>query len=85
VALILDLAVLAIAAVVVGSLALLTWTFAVSIVHAVHRGRRQVATARAATADAEHRIRALGRRGLGQDHGATFGPEADADGDHTIR
>jgi hypothetical protein len=58
VALILDLAVLAIAAVVVGSLALLTWTFAVSTVHAVERGRRQVAGARSTATDAEARIRA---------------------------
>jgi len=72
VALILDLAVLAIAAVVVGSLALLSWTFAVSTVHAVERGRRQVAGARTAAADAEAWIRRGG-----------IAPETD--GDHTER
>ena len=61
-ALILDLAVLAIAAVVVGSLALLTWTFAVSGVHSVRRGRLEIAAARSAVADAEARIQAFGRR-----------------------
>ena len=78
-ALILDLAVLAIAAVVVGSLALLTWTFAVSGVHSVRRGRLEVGAARSAVADAEARIQAFGRRAR-----ATHGDSrADEPGEHT--
>lgn len=83
-ALILDLAVLAIAAVVVGSLALLSWTIAVSSVHSVRRGRAEVATARARVADAEMRILAAGRsaRTAGYDVTA-LGRRADEDGEHT--
>jgi hypothetical protein len=84
VALILDLAVLAIAAVVVGSLALLIWTLAVSSVQSVRRGRAQVATARAVAADAEARIEAAGRRAR-DTYGDEFGPHADVDGEHTDR
>jgi hypothetical protein len=80
VALILDLAVIAIAAVVVGSLALLTWTFAVSSVLAVRRGRQQVAAARAEVAVAERRIMAASRRARTS---SGEGPAADADGGHT--
>ena len=78
-ALILDLAVLAIAAVVVGSLALLTWTFAVSSVHSVRRGRLEIAAARSAVADAEARIQAFGQRARTA-HGDS---RADEDGEHT--
>ena len=80
-ALILDLAVLAIAAVVVGSLALLTWTFAVSSVHSVQRGRLDVAAARSAVADAEARIQAVGRRARAA-HGRGDS-RADEPGEHT--
>jgi hypothetical protein len=83
VALILDLAVLAIAAVVVGSLALLSWTFAVSTVHAVERGRGQVAGARAATARAEAAIRAAPTRGSGDQRHAAGGTVAETDGEQT--
>ncbi len=61
--LILDLAVTAIAAVVVGSLALLAWTLGVSSVRSVRRARRDVAMARAAVGRAEARITALARAG----------------------
>lgn len=54
--LILDLAVAALALVVVGSLAALTWTLAVSAVRATTRGRQRVAAARLRVADAEARL-----------------------------
>jgi len=83
VALILDLAVLAIAAVVVGSLALLSWTFAVSTVHAVERGRRQVAAAGATTARAEAAVRAAATRASrDQGHDAAH-PVHQTDGEQT--
>ena len=53
VGLILDLAVVAIAVVVVGSLAVLTWTLAVTAVRSVHRERRRVETARRQVTDTE--------------------------------
>jgi len=56
VGLILDLAVVAIAVVVVGSLALLTWTLAVSAVRSVNRERRRVESARRKVADMETRL-----------------------------
>jgi hypothetical protein len=56
VGLILDLAVLAIALVVVTSLALLTWTIGVSSVRAVHHQRDRVADARRSVARTERRI-----------------------------
>jgi len=56
VGLILDLAVAALALVVIGSLGLLAWTLAVSGVRAVHRGRRQVSVLRDTVADGEARI-----------------------------
>ncbi|HEX2767482.1 MAG TPA: hypothetical protein VHR55_12705 [Candidatus Limnocylindria bacterium] len=59
--LILDLAVTAIAAVVVGSLALLAWTLGVSSVRSVRRARRDVAMARATVGRAEARMTALAR------------------------
>jgi hypothetical protein len=56
VGLILDLAVAALALVVIGSLATLAWTLAVSAVRANTRGRRQVASLRRSAADAEARL-----------------------------
>jgi hypothetical protein len=56
VGLILDLAVAALALVVIGSLATLAWTLAVSAVRANARGRRQVAMLRRSAADAEARL-----------------------------
>jgi hypothetical protein len=56
VGLILDLAVAALALVVIGSLATLAWTLAVSAVRANARGRRQVARLRRSAADAEARL-----------------------------
>ena len=58
--LILDLAVVALAVAVIGSLALLTWTFAVSAVRAVAEGRAEVATARRRVAEAEQRLQVAG-------------------------
>ena len=84
--LILDLAVLAIAAVVVGSLALLSWTFAISSARSVRRGRLEIAAARSAVADAEARILRVAEqaRAARQDDGAAdLG--ADEDGEHTDR
>jgi len=57
VGLILDLAVAALALLVVGSLALLTWTLAVSVVRAMRSGRERVADSRRTVADAEVRLR----------------------------
>jgi hypothetical protein len=62
VGLILDLAVVALAVAVIGSLALLTWTLAVSAVRAVAEGRAEVTTARRTVADAEQRLQAAGAR-----------------------
>jgi hypothetical protein len=56
VGLILDLAVAALALVVIGSLGLLAWTLAVSGVRAVHRGRHQVRVLRQTVEDGEARI-----------------------------
>ena len=56
--LILDLAVVALAVAVIGSLALLTWTLAVSAVRAVADGRAGIAAARRRVSDAEVRLRA---------------------------
>jgi hypothetical protein len=58
VGLILDLAVVALAVAVIGSLALLTWTLAVNAVRAVADGRAEVAAARRRVADAEFQLRA---------------------------
>jgi hypothetical protein len=57
VGLILDLAVVALALLVIGSLALLAWTLGFSAVRSTRDGRRQVADLRAGVADAESRIR----------------------------
>ena len=54
--LILDLAVAALALVVIGSLATLAWTLAVSMVRATARGRERVAAARRSVAGAEARL-----------------------------
>ncbi|MBA4170292.1 MAG: hypothetical protein H0X68_07790 [Chloroflexi bacterium] len=54
--LILDLAVVALALVVIGSLALLAWTLAVSAVRATRLGRSRVATLRHTLTDAEARF-----------------------------
>jgi hypothetical protein len=56
VGLILDLAVAALALVVIGSLATLAWTLAVSAVRATARGREQVVAMRRSAADAEARL-----------------------------
>jgi hypothetical protein len=56
VGLILDLAVAALALVVIGSLATLSWTLAVSAVRAAREGRDRVAAMRRAVADAEARL-----------------------------
>ena len=54
--LILDVAVIALAVAVVGSLVLLTWTLAVSAVRAMADGRAEVAAARRDVAEAEERL-----------------------------
>jgi hypothetical protein len=56
VGLILDLAVAALALVVIGSLGLLAWTLAVSGVRAVHRGRQRISVLRQTVEDGEARI-----------------------------
>jgi hypothetical protein len=56
VGLILDLAVAALALVVIGSLATLAWTFAVSAVRATARGRERVVSLRRSAADADARL-----------------------------
>jgi hypothetical protein len=62
VGLILDLAVVALAVAVIGSLALLTWTLAVSAVRAVADGRAEVAAARRRVTDTEARVQVAGAR-----------------------
>jgi hypothetical protein len=56
VGLILDLAVVALALVVIGSLALLAWTLAVSAVRASSRERQRIAGLRTRVTDAEARL-----------------------------
>ena len=56
--LILNLAVVALALAVIGSLALLSWTLAVSAVRAVRENREQVATLRRSVDETEGRLRA---------------------------
>ena len=60
--LILDLAVVVLAAIVIGSLALLAWTLAVNVVDATRQGRARVAQSRHAVADAEARLHADAER-----------------------
>ena len=60
--LILDLTVVVLALVVIGSLALLAWTLAVSAVRASRRGVVEVADARRSIADADARLRASAAR-----------------------
>jgi hypothetical protein len=62
VGLILDLAVVALAVAVIGSLALLTWTLAVNAVRAVEDGRAEVAAARRRVTDTEARLQDAGAR-----------------------
>jgi hypothetical protein len=62
VGLILDLAVVALAVAVIGSLALLTWTLAVSAVRAVADGRAEVAAARGRVTESEARLQVAGAR-----------------------
>jgi len=54
--LVLDLAVVAVTLVVIGSLALLAWTLAVGATRATAHGRERVAAMRTAIADAEARL-----------------------------
>jgi hypothetical protein len=56
---VLDVAAVALALVVTGSLALLAWTLSVSAVHRIRRGRRVVAEARAQLARAEPQLNEL--------------------------
>jgi archaellum component FlaG (FlaF/FlaG flagellin family) len=62
VGLIFNVAVVAIAAGVIGALALLTWTLAVNAVRAVNDRRAEVAAARRRVADAEQRLQSSGAR-----------------------
>jgi hypothetical protein len=62
VGLIFDVAVVAIAAGVIGALALLTWTLAVNAVRAVNDRRAEVAAARRRVAEAEQRLQSSGAR-----------------------
>jgi hypothetical protein len=62
VGLILDLAVVALAVAVIGSLALLAWTLAVNVVRAVDDGRVEVAAARRRVAESEARLHDAGAR-----------------------
>ena len=84
VGLILDLAVVALALAVIGSLALLAWTLAVSAVRATRDQRREVASLRQRVADADERLRLAAARA-----GATLerltDEAAGATGDHRDR
>jgi hypothetical protein len=88
VGLILDLAVVALALVVLGSLAVLAWTLAVSAVRSSRRNRAGVANARRSIADADERIRASAARArstleeLSRRTGARRAP-APTPGEHT--
>jgi len=62
VGLILDFAVVALAVAVIGSLALLSWTLAVSAVRAVRESRERVAGARGSVDEAEERLRTAAAR-----------------------
>lgn len=62
VGLIFNLAVVALALVVIGSLALLAWTLAVSAVRAVRTGRGRVHHLRQSVADAEGRVQSASKR-----------------------
>jgi hypothetical protein len=62
VGLILDLAVVVLAAVVIGSLAVLAWTLAVSAVRASRRSLAGVTDARRAAAEADARLRTAAAR-----------------------
>jgi hypothetical protein len=62
VGLILDLAVVALALVVIGSLALLAWTLGVSSVRSVRRGRESVAEVRRSAAESEVRLSTVARQ-----------------------
>ncbi|MGH2444927.1 MAG: hypothetical protein ACRDGD_02635 [Candidatus Limnocylindria bacterium] len=55
--LLLDLAVAALALVVIGSLATLAWTLAVSATHATRHGRARVTAARRSVIDLEGRLK----------------------------
>jgi len=57
VGLILDVAVAALALLVIGSLALLAWTLGFSAVRATRRGRERIDDSRRVVADAEARLR----------------------------
>ncbi|MGI8658790.1 MAG: hypothetical protein ACR2K4_08525 [Candidatus Limnocylindria bacterium] len=63
--LILDLAVAALALVVIGSLALLAWTLGVSATRATRDGHRRVTEYRRAVAGADDRIRSSAARASG--------------------
>jgi hypothetical protein len=75
--LVLDLAVVTLGLLVIGSLALLAWTLAVSAVRAIRGERARVAESRMAVAVAERRIRAeAARLSAGLDDIARQIPEA---------
>jgi hypothetical protein len=63
VGLVLDLAVVAVTLVVLGSLALLAWTVGISATRAAAVGRTRVAGMRRAVADAQSRLRATDDQG----------------------
>lgn len=69
--LILDLAVAALALIVIGSLALLAWTLAVTAVRATHRARQRVALERRAVTGAEGRLRTSAARTIAVLEGLT--------------
>ena len=82
--LILDLAVVALAVAVIGSLALLAWTLAVSAVRAVADGRAEVAAARRRVTEAEARLhgrRSTSVRGAGTAERANVRPLTETEPD----
>ena len=81
--LILDLAVVALGLVVIGSLATLAWTLAVSAVRAERRGVARVADARRRAADAEERVRTAAARVAGSMDELEYRIEARQHGEHT--
>jgi hypothetical protein len=82
VGLILDLAVVALGLVVIGSLATLAWTLAVSAVRAERRGLAGVAEARRRATDAEERVRAAAARVAGAMDEVEYRIEARQHGEH---
>jgi hypothetical protein len=83
VGLILDLAIVVLGLVVIGSLATLAWTLAVSAVRAEQHGLARVVDARRRAAIAEERVRTAAARLAGAIDGLEYRSEERHQGEHT--